>query len=999
MNNHALPIGTSLRDNGYSIDQVLGQGGFGITYKAVDQLGRPVAIKEFYPTNFCYRQEQGVVKMPGYTGVFDFDKYREEFFNEARTLTKFDHPNIVKILDAFKANNTAYFVMPFEEGQTLQDILALKVHLSESETLKYMKEVAHALEYIHQQETLHRDIKPSNIIIRKTGKPILIDFGAARQLVDGNEEHTAILSHGFAPPEQYDKNGKKGHFVDVYGLCATCYYCLTGSVPIRADHRLTQQIPEPNVINPSVSDQLNEIIVKGLELDSSKRYQSVSKLLYDLTSVSETEDEDHELIDSQRNGLDVVNQFVGDDQTNVLILTGAVNTGKTTIVKKFLAKAIHSMLAVKLLTVGSRIAEQLMHRDGLEAYSVYKHIYNFTSAPNSKGGNESIDLEKPEVSESDIKRAHYSVKANLDGEEVVYIIEEAQLLSDSFIENDLFILGSGKLLHDLIQFIDFAKHRKRKLLIVGDDKRLSRGPSEESALSKDHLTKAYQLAVKVFELPDIILTDRQRNILEVSKMLRDSIIAKRFNRLVIASDQNSVLQIRRDQFPEKFRKLNSWNQSIFLTYSNRHALDANISIRKDLLGRHEILEKGDLVIFNNTVSVTASIVGLFPMQIYKGEIAEIRSVGDEEIKTVRLRGKPVVTLTFRRVKVFIPRYQKDEEVIILQNYLLEEKDLSKEQRQALLVLARDNYKEFTGKKQVNKEEFTSYLKSDPYYNSGLIKYGYSMTCHKANGVNWNYVFVNCETERAKDNEDYFKWLYTALASAKEKIFLIDFSEIHPFIKIEWRERPEAFDRFGKAQSNVFSSPFDIKLPDEALEQIQNLKFPPQFPSLPILWYLISSKLSSFHISVTKVEHLNYQQLYSFADENGQTVKIRFYYNAEGKITRNTPYPKNAFSDQILRILESDSSAVDENFSESFLKELYHSLRNIFLGQGITIKSIEHEAYHEKYLITRNEEFLQLTIYYNAEGFVTTFWPIRFNSQNLYQTVKELVESKLKRRHA
>ncbi|MBX2969858.1 MAG: ATP-binding domain-containing protein [Cyclobacteriaceae bacterium] len=755
-------------------------------------------------------------------------------------------------------------------------------------------------------------------------------------------------------------------------------------------------MPEPNAINPSISVELNDILVKGLELDSDKRYQSISKFLYDLTSVSVNEEKDHALTDGQIKYCRVINQFINDEETNVLILTGAVNTGKTTLIKKVLTSNNEPNIVFKLLAAGSRIAEQLMYNSGLEAYSLYRHIYNFNNSTNSNGEDEdNIDLDRSEVSESDIKQARYTIKNNADGERVIYVIEEAQLLSDSFSENELFIFGSGQLLNDLIQFIDIKNHPNRKLIIVGDDKKISRGSNEESALSKTHLTNTYQLTTKVLELDEIILTEQQKNILGCIKEIGLSISQSNFNNLSLKEDGFSIFKISREEFADCYKRLDSLNQSIFLSYSNKHAFDANAAIRRDILNRNSILEKGDLVSFNNTVPTSGALTSLFPTQIYKGEIVEILSVDDQEIIPVYLKGKPVVNLMFRKVKVFIPRYQKEEQVTILENYLRQEKDISKEERLGLLLHARNNFRQLSGKFKVNKQEFTNYLKTDPYYNSALVKYAYSMTCHKANGSKWKYVFINCETEKARDNEEYFRWLYTALSCAKSRVYLISYSDISPYIKLEWKDRLESYDQFEKARINIFNVKLDISIPQQVLADVEKLKFPVQFPALQIFWYLISSKLTPYKIDVKKIEHHSYQELYTFGDEAGQIAKIRFYYNGEGKITRHLLYPKNDFSERIIKILESGNFAIDTNFPQGFLKELYRHFNELLTKEGIQVVSVEHESFQERYIITRDIEFLQLSIYYNSEGFITTILPVRFNSHTLYQKVKNLVESNLR----
>lgn len=332
---------------------------------------------------------------------------------------------------------------------------------------------------------------------------------------------------------------------------------------------------------------------------------------------------------------------------------------------------------------------------------------------------------------------------------------------------------------------------------------------------------------------------------------------------------------------------------------------------------------------------------------------------------------------------------------MLENYLRQEKDVSAEERLALLLIAQDNFKAQFGKSKAAKQEFTNYLKTDPYYNSALVKYGYAMTCHRANGLRWKNIFINCETEKSKDNEEYFRWIYTALSCATARIHLIDFSDITPYSKIEWKERLEYFDRMAKLHINIFNIPPDLAIPSDLQSKIDNLKFPPQFPTLPLIWYLILNKLSALSIQITQVDHSSYQEIYSFKDEAGITAKIRFYYNGEGKITRHVLAPKNQLSERIINALESSGSDINLNFSTTFLQELYLRLVKLAAGQGIEIVSLQHEQHHERYSLKRGDEFIQLAFYYKDDGFVSTVLPIKFNSHTLYQKVKDLVQFNLR----
>ncbi|MDX1513431.1 MAG: protein kinase [Gammaproteobacteria bacterium] len=251
----ALPAGYTL--HWYKIESILGQGGFGITYLARDtNLDQLVAIKEFLPTDLAVRTHDSSVHplSEGHQNTYGWGLSR--FVTEAKTLAKFRHPNVVLVHSVFEANETAYMVMEYVRGRTLEDALKFGKVQSEAELKRIMLALLDGLTLIHQAGFIHRDIKPDNIYLRDDGTPVLLDFGSARQAVgEKTRTLTALVSPGYAPYEQYDSSrggeSKQGPWTDIYGLGATLYRAVTGKGPVDATARVNAILDGDDILVPA----------------------------------------------------------------------------------------------------------------------------------------------------------------------------------------------------------------------------------------------------------------------------------------------------------------------------------------------------------------------------------------------------------------------------------------------------------------------------------------------------------------------------------------------------------------------------------------------------------------------------------------------------------------------------------------------------------------------------------------------------------------------------
>lgn len=289
--------GTELA-NRYVIGKVLGEGSFGITYIGWDKLlDVRIAVKEYFPHDlvrrdticasdnnvYLYKREEQV----------NYDSYIKKFVNEARCLAKFNHvKEIVSVLDFFYENNTAYIVMQYIDGVSVKEYVQTHGKMSAKQVLEKMRPVLNALNRVHEMNIIHRDLSPDNIMIRKNGNLVLIDFGAAKvRNIDSGRMITLILKKGFSPAEQYNAKSKFAEYTDIYAICASMYYMMTGQIPQDSVMRIVED-EVPSLVTADGLDipvRQSRAIMKGMSVYSKHRWQTIGELYDALYGEKNTE--------------------------------------------------------------------------------------------------------------------------------------------------------------------------------------------------------------------------------------------------------------------------------------------------------------------------------------------------------------------------------------------------------------------------------------------------------------------------------------------------------------------------------------------------------------------------------------------------------------------------------------------------------------------------------------------------------------------------------------
>ena len=357
----------------YHVLRVLGVGGFGVTYLAEHAtLAHKVAIKEYLPNEFALR-DGATVYPKSEADREDFEWGLARFLDEARTLVRFEHRNLVRVRDYFEANQTAYIVMDYEDGEPLDRLLENLGTLTEAQLRRILLPIVEGLREVHAAGYLHRDIKPSNIFVRRADEsPVLLDFGAARQALGRKSKSmTAVASVGYSPPEQYESEGEQGPWSDIYALAALCYRAITGTAPVEAPrrlNRLAQRQPDPlprlsETTAEGYSMSLLEAVDQGLEVIAADRPRNLDDWVTRLADVSTSE--------ARRTA---TGRKPGAAQADMKKLTGARRGKARNAGLGVAALAVAAVFAVAVWTLQGDETPQLPGGSGRDAMQPLTHI-------------------------------------------------------------------------------------------------------------------------------------------------------------------------------------------------------------------------------------------------------------------------------------------------------------------------------------------------------------------------------------------------------------------------------------------------------------------------------------------------------------------------------------------------------------------------------------------------------------------------------------------------
>lgn len=689
----------------------------------------------------------------------------------------------------------------------------------------------------------------------------------------------------------------------------------------------------------------------------------------------------------------------------VFMLKGYAGSGKTTILKGLVEYLNALEKDFALMAPTGRAAKVIREITGQEAFTIHKSIYCFD--------------EMAEVEDGDSFYYYFKIRNNVDVPGKIFIVDEASMLSDAKSEGEFFRFGSSHLLTDLITYTRVAHENvKSKIIFVGDPCQLPPvGDNSSKAFEANYLKEKFNLSSEETEMKEVKRQGGESGILKAAAKIRKSITAGFFNDFDLRFNGIDIFNPSYENFLDTWEKAAS--PKIIIAYKNKTCLDLNLQIRERRFGNANLpVQKSDIVILGGNN---------YRKGIFNGEFAVVNEVsGYSTIRTVHLRGKDPVTLSWRDVELVFPDAESNNKIVkgkILENFLYGDNYLKPEETQALYVDFTTRHKELKPK----TEEFKEAIMQDDYFNCLLMKYGYAVTCHKAQGGEWNNVFTiwdndntlgyNCFTDKqkraGKTNRDFYRWAYTAITRASKSLFAINPPFFNSYSSMTFLDT-SVLNSLNELTGNQVQSE-EISLDYELRQQLSGLKLYEQPIPLQDHFIKVRHAIRKQYIEIRGWDKIGYEIRYTFKREQDIAV-FKTYINGKNEF-RNpiSPIPNSSpnsmFNNAITEILNRlPNVSIKRNTPETilariefefdleeqfpFTRSLFDDMVLILERTGISIDDVEHQQYKERYTFKRNQEIAVVDFEYKKDGFFGRVVPIQnqTNSITLISEIKSAIQT-------
>ena len=695
---------------------------------------------------------------------------------------------------------------------------------------------------------------------------------------------------------------------------------------------------------------------------------------------------DFPLTQSQKEVANNLDQFLN-SKSNCFILKGYAGTGKTTLLYGVSRYLLARKRNFKLMAPTGRAAKVIAEKTKFDAFTIHKSIYSMDDLKEYK---------ETEEDGSETFKYFFELHDNDDTTNTVYIVDESSMVSDQYSEGEFFRFGSGLLLHDLLEYISFTTPKiTRQIIFIGDSAQLPPvNMSFSPALDKKYLNNL-NLSVYEIEMTDVARHKKNSGILTNATSIREQIADQRFNKIIIDTDYDDINRISHEEIVDRYlgsaEKQNGIDGPI-VAYSNKSVQHYNEAVRSRIFSDKKTIQADDkfLVVRNN-----------YNYGVLNGEFGTIKKVytSSERItRKLRKKGGDInVELKFKDVRVEVPDLEGNPiefNCKIVENQLdSKEPQLTSDEQRAIYVLFKINNKGLKAGTPLFKEA----IKTDPYYNALQIKYGYAVTCHKAQGGEWDTCIIDFFTSQPPLNESYFRWCYTALTRCKNNLYSVNTPHSSPTSGIEIIKNTTG--AFNDNQQHKISENEMKKKPETKMKEIpENLDIKNNFQLA--LYNKVLSVIGSKR-SVLSITHNPYTERYLFSTEPENTT-VDFHCNNKEIVTSIRVIRPGTDSDELLKQLEVIKNQVfaiiqtDQEIKfqsdQKHLEEFYIDIKSKLDSTDVKIGKIEHNEWHEKYYFVRNDELAIFLFYYNKQlRFKRTVVDnIKSSSQNLIDLIENTI---------